>query len=141
MTHTRVTIEQAIAVIKPLIPEHSGIEIKSFTYPQCLTSQTINECQYFMVYLILPINPKKPMGTNNKFSLSRRVENIDRTIDQWNNTVIDLLQQENDQRSMINRRIRLARQQEWLAGDYSVRIDGKESVKAPLNKGMMGFLF
>jgi len=141
MKNKRVSIAQAIARINKITPDNTEVQIKLFHYPQCLTSTKINEETYYMIYLAFPLKKDTKIATGNVFSISQRVETLNRNREQWINTIACMVQQEEDQRKFINGRIQQARRQQWLLGDTSIRIDGKESIKTTFNQGEMGFLF
>jgi len=138
MTDFSEVIEQ----LQTLIPSYAEVSIERFVQPTCTTATYTKAIPvYYQISLCVPLKKgSKLTRPNNAFSLTRRVESIDRTMDAWSLTITAMLSEESEQRSFINRRIQQARRQEWLYGG-DVRIDGKPSNQDRVPPRQRGFIF
>jgi len=113
-----------------VVPVEAQISITRYEAPIYLNGPSKNEPCYYQIYLILPlVIGSKSKKISDMFSVARRVEKLERTDDEWSRTLVAMLQEAPEQRRFINRRLQQARRQQWLLGDTSTRIDGKESIR------------
>jgi len=123
-----------------VVPAYAQVNIETFEYPYLIGSTKAPSAAYYQLYLIFPLTVgteiKRP---NNCFSIPRRVESVDRTDEAWIMTITSMLQEEKSQRAYVTRRSQQARRQQWLLGDASTRIDGKDSTHVPPRQ--RGFMF
>jgi len=132
---------EVMKVLNSIIPSYAEVSIDVFEQPLCSTAIYENPAPlYYQIYLSFPLKGKKIGRPNNVFSLSRRVESIDRTKAAWLMTITSMVNEETEQRRFINRRVQQARRQEWLYGG-DVRIDGKPSTRDQVAPRLRGFIF
>lgn len=131
-----------IELLKKLIPEEADIAIQSYEQPTCSTAVYADPTPkiYYQIYLSLPLKKGSKIAyPNNVFSITRRVETLERTPEAWLLTITSMVNQEVVQRGFVQRRTQQARRQEWLLG-ADVRIDGKESTRKQVSPRLRGFI-
>jgi len=134
--------DEVIALLQPIIPSYSEITIRAFEQPRCSTAVYTGPTPvYYQIDLAVPLKSGTIIARpNNIFSITRRVESLERTPEAWALTIDSMLSEENEQRRFILRRVQQARRQEWLYGG-DVRIDGKESNQNHVRPRQRGFSF